>query len=78
MDQHILEEHGGVNIEGENLDPTEDDDHVPESTFEDDGINALIHDTFGTGGVVVATIDDDDDDDDYDEDDIEAIHDTSS
>ena len=46
----------------------EDDDHVPENTFEDDGTNALIHDTFGTGGGVAT-------DDDDEEDDIEAIHD---
>ena len=76
MDHHILEDHGGVNmeehggvsIEGEDHDPMEDDDHAPENIFEDDGMNVLIHDTFGTS---VAN----DDDDDYDEDDIEIIHD---
>ena len=79
MDHHILEEHGcvnmeehgGVNTEAEDHDPMEDDDHEPENTFEDDGMNALIHDTFGIG---VAAADDDDLDDDV-EDDIEAIHD---
>ena len=44
---------------------------MPKSTFEDDGMNALIHDTFGTGVVAMAATNDDD----YDEDDIEAIHD---
>ena len=70
MDHHILEEHGGVIIEGEDHNPMEDDDHAPENTFEDDGTNALIHNTFGTS-IIVAT----DDDDDDDEDDIEAFHD---
>lgn len=72
MDHHILEEHGGVSIKGEDHDPMEDDDHAPENTFEDDGMNELIHDTFGTSVVVVV-----DDNHDYDEDDIEAIHDIS-
>ena len=36
-------------------------------TFEDDGTNALIHDTFGTGVI--------DDHDSYDDNDIESIHD---
>ena len=66
-----MEEHGGVNIEVEDHDPMEDDDHELENTFEDDGMNALIHDTFGTS----ATATDDDDVDDDVEDDIEAIHD---
>ena len=70
MDHHISEEHGGVSIEGEDHDPMEDDNHAPENTFEDDGMNALINDTFGTSFFVVAN-----DDDDYDEDDIEIIHD---
>ena len=60
MDQHISEEHGGMNIEehgdvsieGEDHDPMEDDDHLSKNTFEDDGTNALIHDTFGIGVVV--------------------------
>ena len=68
-----MEERGGVSIEGKDHDCMEDDDHAPENTFEDDGMNALIHDTFGTSGVVVA--------DDYYyyyyEDDIEVIHDIS-
>ena len=59
-----MEEHGGVTIEGEDHDPMEDDDHVLENTFEDDGMNALIYDTFGTGATIGV------DDDDYDEDDI--------
>ena len=45
--------------------------HAPENTFEDDGTNVLIHDTFGTGVASIVV----DDDDDYDEDDIEVIHD---
>ena len=61
-----MAEHGGVSIEGEDHDPMEDDDHLSKNTFEDDGTNALIHDTFGTGAT---------DDDDYDEDENEAIHD---
>ena len=79
MDHHILEEHGcvnmkehgGVNTEAKDHDPVEDDDHELENTCKDDGMNALIHDTFGTS--VVATNDDDVDDDV--EDDIEAIND---
>ena len=59
-------------IEGEDHDPMEDEDHVPKNTFEDNGTNAFIHDTFGSGGGVA---DYDDDDDDYDEDDIEVAHD---
>ena len=54
MDQQIseehrgvnMEEHGGVSIKGEDHDPMEDDDHALEITFEDDGMNTLIHDTF--------------------------------
>ena len=72
MEEHRgvnMEECGGVNIKGEDQDPMEDDNHAPENTFQNDGTNALIHDTFGTG--VTAT----NDDDDYDEDDIESIHD---
>ena len=65
-----MEEHGGVSIEGEDHDPMEDDDHVPKNTFEDDGMNALIHETFGIGATTVAA-----DDDDYDEDEIEVVHD---
>ena len=64
----VLEKHGGVIIQAEDNTPMKDDDHVLEYTIEDDGTNALIHDTFGTG--VVATTDDDD------EHDIDAIHDT--
>ena len=37
----------------EDHDPMEDDGHVLENTFEDDGTNALIHDTFGNGVVFV-------------------------
>ena len=66
-----MEEHGGVSIEGEDHDPREDDDHLPKKTFEDDGTNALIHDTYGTSAV--APTNDGDDDDDVDH--IEAIHD---
>ena len=40
-----VEEHGGANIQGEDNDPMEDDDHVPENTIEEDAINTLIHDT---------------------------------
>lgn len=81
MDHHISEEHGcvnmeeqgGVSTEDEDHDPMEDDDHALENTFEDDGMNALIHDIFGTSG---GDVDDDDvDDDDDDEDDIKDIHD---
>ena len=49
----------------------EDDDHVLENTFEDDGTNALIHNTFGNGG---GGVDDDDVNGDV-KDDIEVIHD---
>ena len=78
MDHHIskehggvnIEEHGGVSIEAEDHDPMEDDDHALEKTFEDDGMNALIIDTFGTGATSAAN-----DDDDYDEDDIDTVHD---
>lgn len=45
--------------------------HALEHTFEDDGTNALIHDTFGSGSGAISN----DYDDDNDEDDIEAIHD---
>ena len=62
-----MEEHGGVNIKDEDHDPKEDDNHEIENTFEDDGMNALIHDTFGIGASI-------DDDDEEEEDDIEAIH----
>ena len=74
MEEHggvNMEEHGDVSLEGKHHDPMEDDNHGLENTFEDDGMNALIHDTFGIGVVV------DDDDDDYDEDDIEVVHDIS-
>ena len=51
-----MEEHGDVSIEGEDNDPMEDVDHFPQNTFEDDGTNTFIHDTFGTSvDVVVAT-----------------------
>ena len=33
-----LEEHGGVNIQGEDNAPMEEDDPVAENTIEDDGI----------------------------------------
>ena len=54
MDHHILGEHGGVNIEEhrgvsietEDHDPLKDDGYALENTFEDDGTNALILDTF--------------------------------
>ena len=46
-----MEEHGGVSTEVKDHYPMEDDDHAPENTFEDDGTNALIHDTFGNGVV---------------------------
>ena len=52
-----VEEHGGANIQGEDNDPMEDDDHAPENTIEDDGINTLIHDTFSPS---VSYHDDDD------------------
>ena len=52
-----VEEHGGANIQGEDNDPMEDDDHAPENTIEDDGINILIHDTFSPS---VSNHDDDD------------------
>ena len=52
-----VEEHGGVNIQGEDNDPMEDDDHTPENTIEDDGINTLIHDAFSLS---VSNHDDDD------------------
>ena len=55
-----VEEHGGANIQGEDNDPMEDDDHAPENTIEDDGINTLIHDTFSP------SVSDDDDDDSLD------------
>jgi hypothetical protein len=55
-----VEEHGGVNIQGEDNDPMEDDDHVLENTIEDDGINTLIHDTFSP------SVSDHDDDDSLD------------
>ena len=55
-----VEEHGGANIQGEDNDPMEDDDHVPENTIEDDGINTLIHDTFSP------SVSDHDDDDSLD------------
>ena len=71
MDKHILEEHEGVSIEGEDYDPMEDDNHAPKNTFEDDGANALIHDTFITAGDGGGGGDDDDDNGD----DIEVIHD---
>ena len=68
-----MEEHRGAIIEGEDHDPMEDDDNAPKKIFEDDGMNALIYDTFGSG---VAVVDDDNvDDDDEEEDDIELIHD---
>ena len=54
-----VEECGGANIQGEDNDPMEDDDHAPENTIEDDGINTLIHDTFSPS---VSNHDDDDDD----------------
>ena len=38
----------------------EDDDHVPENTIEDDGINTMIHDTF------FPSVSDHDDDDSLD------------
>ena len=41
-----VEKHGGANIQREDNDPMEDDDHAPENTIEDDGINTLIHETF--------------------------------
>ena len=56
-----VEEHGGANIQGEDNDPMEDDDHAPENTIEDDGINTLIHDTFSP------SVSDHDDDDSLDE-----------
>ena len=52
-----VEKHEGVNIQGEDNDPTEDDNHALENTIEDDGINTLIHDTFSP------SISDHDDDD---------------
>ena len=52
-----VEEHGGTNIQGEDNDPMEDDNHVPENTIEDDSINTLIHDTFNQS---VSNHDDDD------------------
>jgi hypothetical protein len=55
-----VEEHGGANIQGEDNDPMEDDDHAPENTIEDDGINTLIHDTFSP------SVSDHDDDDSLD------------
>ena len=55
-----VEEHGGTNIQGEDNDPMEDEDHVPEKTIEDDGINTLIHDTFSP------SVSDHDDDDSLD------------
>ena len=55
-----VEEHGGVNIQGEDNDPMEDDNHVLENTIEDDGINTLIHDTFSP------SVSDHDDDDSLD------------
>ena len=64
-----MEEHGGVIIEGEDHDPMEDDYCALENTFEDDGTNSFIHETFGTGATNATN------DDDYDEDDIEVIHD---
>ena len=55
-----VEQHGGANIQGEDNDPMEDDDHAPENTIEDDGINTLIHDTFSP------SVSNDDDDDSLD------------
>ena len=69
-----MEEHECVSIEGEYHDPMEDDNYVLENTFEDDGTNALIHDTFATS-VVAADDDVDDGDDDDDEDDIKVFYD---
>ena len=45
-----VDEHGGANIQSEDNDLMEDDDHAPENTIEDDGINTLIHDTFSPSG----------------------------
>ena len=58
-----MEENGGVSIEGEDHQPVEYDDHAKKNTFEDDAMNALIHDTFSTSA-----------DDDDNEDEIEVIH----
>ena len=55
-----VEEHGGANIQGEDNDPMEDENHAPENTIEDDGINTLIHDTFSP------SVSDHDDDDSLD------------